>query len=424
MTRPLISIVQATANSNSLHAAIAFSEAGYLHEIITTLAYNSDATQAKYTKWLPSKLNQSIQQELSRRTWSILGTGKICAYPWEELFRVGLVRSKLHRALRLSSSQLLSWVHSSLDRRVVGRHLSDINAVYGYEDGVATTFSAAKQQGICCLYDLPIAFYQFSRAIQAEEAERFPELASAMPAIQETDWKLERKEQEIALADHIFVASSVTQKSLLEARVSPEKISVIPYGAPTDYFRPQNKLDDQFRVLYVGRMSPRKGIQYLLPAWRSLNLPNAELLFVGSNMMPENWLAPYQSFYKHIASVPHASLNQHYSSANVLVFPSLVEGFGLVLTEAMACGIPVITTPNTAGPDIITNGVEGFIVPIRDELALQEKIEWCYQNPEALAEMGRAARRKAEQLTWQKYRYLLTQEVYRVLKRSPSSEAA
>jgi glycosyltransferase involved in cell wall biosynthesis len=109
--------------------------------------------------------------------------------------------------------------------------------------------------------------------------------------------------------------------------------------------------------------------------------------------------------------VPHAALNTYYSSASVLVFPSLVEGFGLVLLEAMASGIPIITTCNTAGPDIIADGVEGFIIPIRDVESLKEKLEWCYRHPQELAEMGRSARQTAEKLTWNRYRQKLLNEV-------------
>jgi glycosyltransferase involved in cell wall biosynthesis len=128
-----------------------------------------------------------------------------------------------------------------------------------------------------------------------------------------------------------------------------------------------------------------------------------------------NWFAPYQNIIRHVRSVPHSTLNIYYSAANVFVFPSLVEGFGLVLLEAMACGIPVITTPNTAGPDILTDGVEGFIVPIRDIETLQEKLEWCYCHPQELAEMGRAARQKAEQLNWEMYRQKLAHKVQTLL---------
>jgi glycosyltransferase involved in cell wall biosynthesis len=250
-----------------------------------------------------------------------------------------------------------------------------------------------------------------SREIQSEEAELFPSLAPALQAAKEPEWKLRRKEQEIQLADHIFVASSITRQSLLNFGVNPEKISVIPYGAPLDYFHPQPKKDTCFRALYVGRVEPRKGIHYLLPAWKGLNLPNAELCLIGINEFPSGWLDRYQDIFRYIPPVPHYSLNQYYSSASVFVFPSLVDGFGLVLLEAMACGIPVITTPNTAGPDIITDGVEGFLVPIRDKEALQEKLDWCYHHPLELAEMGQVARKKAEQLTWFQYRQQLVSSI-------------
>ena len=96
-------------------------------------------------------------------------------------------------------------------------------------------------------------------------------------------------------------------------------------------------------------------------------------------------------------------------------FLLLVEGLALVLLEAMACGVPVITTLNAGGSDILTHGVEGFIVPIRDVEALKEKLEWCYRHPQELAEMGRAARRKAEQLTWESYRRELVTQVRGIL---------
>jgi glycosyltransferase involved in cell wall biosynthesis len=83
----------------------------------------------------------------------------------------------------------------------------------------------------------------------------------------------------------------------------------------------------------------------------------------------------------------------------------------MVLLEAMACGIPIIATPNTAAPDIITDGVEGFIVPIRDVAMLRERIQWCHDHPEELKEMGRAARRLAERFDWERYRRRLAKEV-------------
>lgn len=409
MTKYPISLIHPTGNPFSREAALALGEAGLLQEVITTIAYDPASPRWRYLARLPTGIGNRMRRELGRRTW--IPPVPMKTHPWKEAIRIALMRTGLGRSLGLTNQSLADWIYASLDRHVAKYHLQGLGAVYAYEDGAATTFEAAKKQGIICLYDLPIVFYRTSRKIQAEEAERFPELAPALQGAQEPTWKLERKEREIKLADHIFVASSVTQKSLLDLGMEPEKISVIPYGAPVDYFLPQAKTANTFRALFVGRVGPRKGIHYLLEAWSSLKLREAELWLVGINEFPTGWLDRHSDRFRYIPSVPHSSLNEYYNAADVLVFPSLVEGFGLVLLEAMACGIPVITTPNTAGPDIITDGVEGFIVPIRDVKALAEKIEWCSAHMLELAEMGQAARRKAEQLTWAMYREKLARIV-------------
>jgi glycosyltransferase involved in cell wall biosynthesis len=97
--------------------------------------------------------------------------------------------------------------------------------------------------------------------------------------------------------------------------------------------------------------------------------------------------------------------------ADLFVFPSLAEGFGLVIGEAMSCGVPVLTTTNTGGPELITDGREGWCVPAHDADALAERIEWAYANRDELYEMGRRARSRAEQWTWADYRRKLAREL-------------
>lgn len=416
MSRYRISLIKAVANSYALNAALALSEHNLLYEIITTLTFNLDSRSSQILSFLPGFLHSKVVQEMGRRTWLLSGSGCISQHIIKEAIRVISYRY-LNRLVTPSLKEsLINWVYDSLDCHASQAHLSNINAVYGYEDEASHTFLAAKRRGIFCFYDLPIPFYKTAQAIQAEEAERFPELSESIQAIQESKWKLDRKEQELQLADHFFVASSMTQRSLLDVGIPTDKISVIPYGAPIDYFTPQPKPDTIFRVIFAGRSTPRKGVHYLLQAWKELKLPDSELVLVGGNLMPSEWFSSYQDICRHIPSVPHFKLNSYYSSANVLVFPSLVEGFGLVLTEAMACGIPIITTPNTAGPDLITDGVEGFIIPIRDVEALKEKLEWCYLHPQELADMGKKARQKAEQTTWNLYRDRLASKVIDLLQ--------
>ena len=416
MSYPRISLSHPTGNPNSRNCALALSEARLLREVITTIAYNPEGYWSRYSTLLPPKIRGIITQELGRRTWVPPPGTLMRMHPWQEVMRLLLVKTGLYHRWGFTYQGLADWIYASLDRYVASHHLQGLDAIYAYEDGAATTFQAAKQQEILCLYDLPIAFYRTSRKLLREEAEQFPELATVLQIIQEPVGKLERKEQEIQLADHIFVPSSFVKNTLLEVGVTQEKISVIPFGAPIDYFQPQPKEDKLFRVLFVGRVGPRKGVHYLLQAWQELNLPEAELVLIGINEFPQGWINRYIDKIRYISSLPHSLLNQYYSSASVLVLPSLVEGLALVQLEAMACGIPLITTPNTGGSDIVTDGVEGFIVPIRDREALKEKLEWCYRHPLELAQMGHAARRKAEQLTWDSYRQRLASQVLEFLK--------
>jgi len=414
MTYPRLSLIHPTSNPNSRSAALALAEANGLKEIVTSFAYHP---QGKLSKILPRiPLGNKILDEVQRRTWIPPQGILLNSYPWEEIIRMALIKSSLGGYLGPNTSGLIDWVYTSLDRKVAKRHLKGIDAVYAYEDGAATTFQAAKQKNIMCLYDLPIPFYRTSRDIQAKEATLFPELATNLRVIQEPDWKLARKEQEIQLADHIFVASSMTKKSLLDVGVESAKITVIPYGSPIDYFQPEPKQDSDFRALFVGRVGLRKGVHYLLKAWQELRLPEAELLLLGVNEFPEGYLQQNWGSVRHLDSVPHYTLGNYYNCADVFVFPSLVEGFGLVLLEAMACGIPIITTPNTAAPDIITDGLEGFIIPIRDTEALKEKLAWCHAHPQQLKEMGKAARQKAEEFTWGLYRQRLSSKVRELLE--------
>jgi glycosyltransferase involved in cell wall biosynthesis len=416
MTNFRISVVHPTGNPNAYNVAIALGEAGLLHEVITTIGYNSKASISHYLNRIPEGIRNRIVRRLKHRSWTVPETVAVKLHPWQEIIRLTLTRTHFNRTLGFSAMGPFNWVSTSLDRHVAQYHLQGLSAIYGYEDVAAETFQEAKQQGILCLYDLPIAFYQTSYNIHLEEAQRFPNLAPALQAAREPSFKIERKHREVQLADLIFVPSSFVRNSLLDAGINSNKIYLLPFGAPIDYFFPQPKTDNCFRALFVGRVGPRKGVHYLLKAWQELQLPEAELVLVGVNEFPEQFFAAYQDMCRYVPFISHASLNHYYSSASVFVFPSLVEGLALVQLEAMACGIPIITTPNSGGTDILADGVEGFIIPIRDVEALKEKLEWCYRHPQELAEMGRAARRKAEQLTWDLYRKKLVDRVWEVLK--------
>ena len=112
---------------------------------------------------------------------------------------------------------------------------------------------------------------------------------------------------------------------------------------------------------------------------------------------------PALARHRWIPSLPHADILRIMQAHDVLVFPSLFEGFGLVITEAMSQGTPVITTDRTAGPDLIEHGRNGWLVEAGSTTALQAAIEELLRRPESIAEAGRAAQETARRRPWAVY---------------------
>ncbi|MFM6526683.1 MAG: glycosyltransferase family 1 protein, partial [Dolichospermum sp.] len=204
MSNPNISLIHQINPSFAQNAALAFAEANFLKEVITPVAYNPQAPVWQYLNLLPKQLRTFISNELSRRTWLSPHGIPIKTYPWQEIIRIFLLRTNLARSSFFKHIDLVAWVYVCLDNHVANHHLRDLDAIYTYEDLAATTFDKAKQQGILCLYDLPIPYYQMTGNIMGQEADLFPEIAAAIETIREPAWKIERKQREIELADHIF----------------------------------------------------------------------------------------------------------------------------------------------------------------------------------------------------------------------------
>lgn len=182
---------------------------------------------------------------------------------------------------------------------------------------------------------------------------------------------------------------------------------MMPYGVDVAQFTPPTEPCGGrtcFTALFAGAVSVGKGIPYLLRAWRELALPNARLRIVGGindrNMRLLRDRA--DSGVEWIGNVPRSEMLRQYHEADVFIFPSLSESFGRVVSEAMACALPVITTP--AAGSVVRDGVDGFIVPLRDVAALRHRIRLLYDDRELRARMGQGAREHVTQhYTWDQY---------------------
>jgi glycosyltransferase involved in cell wall biosynthesis len=112
-------------------------------------------------------------------------------------------------------------------------------------------------------------------------------------------------------------------------------------------------------------------------------------------------LDKYCQKHRWISSLPHHEILAEMRRHDVFVFPSLFEGLALVQGEAISQGLPVITTPNSGGTDILRDGIDGFIVPIRDPEAITARLMELYQDRDLLQRMSDSAREQASQLNWQ-----------------------
>jgi glycosyltransferase involved in cell wall biosynthesis len=172
-------------------------------------------------------------------------------------------------------------------------------------------------------------------------------------------------------------------------------------------------------VLFVGSLGQRKGLSYLLEAVDQLG-DAATLTLIGRPTSTS--CAPLNTaLQRHttIPSLPHGAILEQMRQHDVLVFPSLFEGFGLVLTEALSQGLPVITTPHTAGPDLIRDGVEGFIVPIRDGAAIALRLAELAGDRDQLVAMRGACLRRAAEISWSTYQNSLVEAVAPLMYQSP-----
>lgn len=347
---------------------------------------------------------------------------KIKTMPTRELLRLLLQKRNWLPGLRRHESGPLciDRVYRALDARVAQRlkATTDLpSALYAYEDGALESFLAARALGITCIYDLPIGYWRSARRIQSEEAELKPEWAHTMHALKDSDAKLARKDGELQAADAIFVASQFTANSLKDAPFELPSPTIIPYGCPDvrlDH-APAASRSDRLKVLYVGGLSQRKGLSYLLDAVEQLG--NAvELTIIGKRVADCAPLDAALKRHRWIESLPHAGILKAMRAHDVFVFPSLFEGFGLVLTEALSQGMPIISTAHTCAPDIIEHGKEGFIVPIRDADAIAEKLSLLHANRDQLQAMKEAALNTARNTTWAAYENGLAEAVRSILE--------
>jgi alpha-maltose-1-phosphate synthase len=216
-----------------------------------------------------------------------------------------------------------------------------------------------------------------------------------------------REEAIYAACDAITVPSTMAARSFAEMGVPRDKVHVIPYGVRLESFQLTGEPPaDTFDVLFAGSVGLRKGVPYLLEAFANLRHPRKRLRIVGSVQEDIRSVLPRLPMenVEMLGSIPQSDLAALMSRSHVLALPSIEEGLALVQAQAMACGCPVVCSTNTGGEDLFTDGIEGFIVPIRDPDALAGRLQRLADDASLQRSMRVAALRRVRSIGgWKEY---------------------
>ena len=370
---------------------VALSTPGKFHTFdLARELYTHGVLAAVFTGYPRFKLhNEGLPQELiDTFPWIQV---PYMAFPWKHL----LPKSIIQQWELLTAVPFGSWV---------ARKLPACDIYVGLSGSSLAAGKRAHQLGAAYICDRGSAHIRVQDTLLREEHDKW-----GVPYSGIDPRTIAREESEYAEADLITVPSIFAYRSFAEQGIAAKKLRLLPYGVNVSRFQPVAKpVEDRFDILYVGAMSLQKGIQYLVQAYQNLSHPNKSLTFVGAPSQELMALLQARNLWsadiKVLGHMPQTELKNIMSRSHVLVLPSVQDGFGMVMAQAMACGCPVIASTNTGGEDLFTDGDEGFIVPIRDVVALTDRLQQLADNPELRSHMGNRALARVQSFGgWNQY---------------------
>jgi glycosyltransferase involved in cell wall biosynthesis len=363
--------------------------------------------------------------EIRRRRLDTALMPFVKTWPLRELVRHFAIKTDMNMLTNhetgIFSNDQVNW---SIEKKVASRlkfaAKKGTQAVYSSEDGAYYTFREAKKLGLSCFYDLPIGYWRSMHRILEIEKERWPDWESTLTNLNDSPSKLARKDEELRMTDHVFVASDFTARTLKEFPGTLPPVDIIPYGFPPvfegEHPDTGTKNGHPLKLLFVGSLTQRKGIANLFDAVKTFG-NRVELTIVG-NKTGKDCPPLNEALSRHtwIPTLPHDEILRLMRENDVLIFPSLFEGFGLVITEAMSQGTPVITTNRTAGPNLINHGENGWLIEAGSTEAIQNTIEELLMKPQMIDDAHMMAIKTAGSRPWMKYEGELGKAVRRALE--------
>ncbi|MEX2044700.1 MAG: glycosyltransferase family 4 protein, partial [Opitutus sp.] len=389
-------------------AARCLHEIGQLERFVTAVTDAPASLRQRLACGLGRLAGRDLAARFHRRSVTEVPSDRVDSLPWRELLR--LVVGAIDRDKRATD---FFWERSErgFDRAVAKRLHAGLTGVYGYEFGALETFTRARQLGLRVAYDVPAPEPEFVHGLLASEMDRFPELRTAYHrhTARHEAGRTARRRAEWHAADVVIAASTFTRRSFDAAGLDVSKVRIVPYGAPPPVARDAALTGHESgrppTFIWAGTFSIRKGAHHVIEAWRTSGLGrHARLQVYGAVTLPERVLHPLPDGITLYGSVPRNELMEHYRMADALLFPTLCDGFGMVVTEAWSRGVPVITTDRAGAADLLKPNRNGLLIRAGDPAAIGEAVRWCLDHRGELGAMREPALASAAAWQWSDYR--------------------
>lgn len=397
------------AQQHSYRLAAALSKRGWLYKYITTVYYK----KYSFTYLTSFFLHEPLKTKAKMRKCQDLRPGDVVQFcELEGLFKLLTMHSAmLHPLYRKVKYYTADKFAKKVADYAIKHH---VDAVVSYDDCSAVLFEQLEERApnILRVMDVSAANILYMRHIYDNDTALQPTFSDRLHKERAIVWdedNIRRTYKEIEHTHIFLVPSQFVKKSLCSFGVSDKKVRMCPYGVDTQQFRQKEYphydafLQRPLRFIYVGGVKELKGISYLLQAFYCVPEIQAKLIVVGQANREAEDIRPYTDRVEFTGSVLHTEIPKLLMDADVFVLPSLGEGLSLAALEAASCGLPLIVSENSGVNDTITNGTEGFVVPIQSAIAIEEKVKWFIQHPDKIEPMGRAARKMALKYSWNAY---------------------
>ena len=383
--------------SHYYYSALAVHRAGLLNRYICGIATSKQLT------WLEPLIPTTIWNKLRSRIYMSLPHNRMKSIWWVESMRLilekgGLISGETGNLFNNYLHDLSAWCF------VRG------NGIFHFMSGVGL-YSAkkAKRKGAVVVCDVRQEYPDFQFSMLEQESKLMGIEAQASGKSYDRKIKME-----FAIADYFIVPSDYAKKTFIQYGVYSDKIFVLPYGVSGLTVSGHSGINNNpssygktFRLIYAGQIVLRKGIQYLIDGFNRLEVEDAELLLIGRidkgmKGIIDKAMAENQKI-RTIGHLEKSELYKYFHASSVFVLPTLADSWGLVVLEAMSCGLPVIITEHTGAKEAVSDGIDGFVVPIRDPTAITDRLRFLHDNVEERRRMGEAARKTANKYTWDAY---------------------